>query len=62
VADLNRYNPLGAEIGENPLHMPLHEHFLKFLIASEAKSMVQEIGRWKEIEGKFIHTIFGIAV
>src|SRR5262249_10915996 len=49
-ADLNRQNLLGAAIGENPLHMSLQEHFLKFLSPSETKAMVREIGRWKEIE------------
>jgi formylglycine-generating enzyme required for sulfatase activity len=49
-ADINRYNLLGAEIGENPLHMSMQEHFLKFLTAEEARSMVREIGLWKEIE------------
>jgi hypothetical protein len=49
-ADINRYNLLGPEIGENPLHMSMQEHFLKFLTAKEAKAMVREIGLWKDIE------------
>jgi len=49
-ADLNRHNILTVGTGENPLHMSLQEHFLKFLTLAEARAMVCEIGRWKDIE------------
>jgi WD40 repeat protein len=49
-ADVNRQNLLGVEAGENPMHMSMQESFLKFLLREEARAMVREIGRWKEIE------------
>lgn len=48
--DVNRYNRLTAQLGENPMYQSYKEEFLGFLNADDSKKMIIEIGRWRDIE------------
>ena len=47
--DVNRQNRLSPSVGENPMFMSFQEHFLGQLDENDTKTMVREIGAWKDI-------------
>ncbi|NJL59622.1 MAG: hypothetical protein HC887_08240 [Desulfobacteraceae bacterium] len=46
---INRHNLLTPSVGENPMFKSFQEEYLGFLSPKDTKSMIQEIGMWKDI-------------